>query len=55
MKLSVAYKIPGILGKILDGLFVGKVVENTLQADLERFKVYALEQARLRADGASVS
>ena len=55
VKLSVAYKIPGILGKILDGLFVGKVVESTIQADLERFKAYALEQARLSSDSASAS
>ncbi len=55
VKLSVAYKIPGILGKILDGLFVGKVVESTIQADLERFKAYALEHAGPAPENASAS
>jgi len=42
VRISVAYAIPGILGKIMDNLFLGRVVETTLQADLERFKQYAL-------------
>jgi len=41
VKLTIAYGIPGILGKIMDNLFLGRVVESTIQADLERFKVYA--------------
>jgi uncharacterized membrane protein len=40
VKLSVAYSIPGILGQIMDNLFLGKIVESTIQADLERFKEY---------------
>jgi uncharacterized membrane protein len=43
VRLSVAYAIPGILGKIMDGLFLGRVVESTIQKDLERFRDYALE------------
>ncbi|MDJ0687283.1 MAG: SRPBCC family protein [Xenococcaceae cyanobacterium MO_188.B32] len=43
VKLTVAYDIPGILGKIMDNLFLGKIVESTIQADLERFKEYALK------------
>ncbi len=43
VKLTVAYAIPGILGKIMDNLFLGRVVESTLNADLERFKQYALQ------------
>jgi uncharacterized membrane protein len=43
VKLSIAYAIPGILGKLMDNLFLGKVVESTLQANLERFKEYALK------------
>ena len=43
VKLTVAYGIPGILGKIMDNLFLGNIVESTIQADLERFKVYALK------------
>lgn len=42
VKLTVAYAIPGIIGKIMDNLFLGRVVESTLQADMERFRQYAL-------------
>ncbi|MEB3337484.1 MAG: SRPBCC family protein [Leptolyngbyaceae bacterium] len=42
VKLTVAYAIPGIIGKLMDNLFLGRVVESTLQADLERFRQYAL-------------
>lgn len=42
VKLSVAYAIPGILGKVMDNLFLGRVVESTIQADLQRFRDYAL-------------
>ncbi len=43
VKLTVAYGIPGILGQLMDNLFLGNIVESTIQADLERFKVYALK------------
>lgn len=43
VKLSVAYAIPGILGKIMDNLFLGRVVESTIRADLERFREYAMK------------
>lgn len=42
VRLSIAYAIPGILGKIMDSLFLGRAVESTIQADLERFREYAL-------------
>jgi uncharacterized membrane protein len=29
---------------LMDGLSLGSVVEGALQADMERFKVYALQQ-----------
>ena len=41
VKLTVAYAIPGILGKIMDNLFLGRVVESSLRADLESFRDYA--------------
>ncbi|KGF73934.1 membrane protein [Neosynechococcus sphagnicola sy1] len=41
VKLTVAYAIPGILGQLMDNLFLGRVVESTLQADLDRFREYA--------------
>ena len=42
VRLTVAYGIPGILGKIMDNLFVGRVVESTIQADMDRFRDYAI-------------
>lgn len=42
VKLTIAYAIPGILGKLMDNLFLGRVVESTIQADLNRFRDYAL-------------
>ncbi|BCX12639.1 MAG: membrane protein [Thermosynechococcus sp.] len=41
VKLSVSYAIPGVLAQMMDRLFLGRVVESTLQADLERFREYA--------------
>ena len=40
VRLTFAYAIPGWLGKLMDNLFLGKVVESTIQADLERFREY---------------
>ncbi len=45
VKLSVSYAIPGFLGPLMDNLFLGRIVESTLEADLERFRTYALESA----------
>ena len=45
VKLSVAYAIPGVLGKVMDDLFLGKIVESTIQADMERFREYALQKS----------
>ena len=42
VKMTVSYAIPGFLGQLMDNLFLGRVVESSLQADLERFKAYAL-------------
>ncbi len=43
VKLSASYAIPGVIGKIMDNLFLGRVVEGTLKADLERFRDYAMQ------------
>jgi uncharacterized membrane protein len=45
VKLSVAYAIPGIIGQVMDRLFLGQLVESTLQADLDRFREYALSKS----------
>ncbi len=42
VKLTIAYAIPGILGKLMDNLFLGRAVESSLQTSLERFRDYAL-------------
>ncbi len=42
VRLSASYAIPGFLGKLMDNLFLGRIVESTLQADLERFRQYAM-------------
>ncbi|NEO73776.1 SRPBCC family protein [Moorena sp. SIO3H5] len=46
VKLTIAYGIPGILGQLMDNLFLGNLVESTIQADLERFRDYALKVKR---------
>ena len=48
VKLTVAYAIPGVLGKIMDNLFLGDIVESTIQADMNRFRDYALQSGRGR-------
>lgn len=42
VKLTVSYSIPGIIGRLMDGLFLGRIVESTLEADMNRFREYAL-------------
>ncbi|MGJ3250137.1 MAG: SRPBCC family protein [Elainellaceae cyanobacterium] len=42
VKLTVSYAIPGLLGRLMDNLFLGRIVESTIKADLKRFKEYAL-------------
>ncbi|MEM1426543.1 MAG: SRPBCC family protein, partial [Cyanobacteria bacterium P01_H01_bin.130] len=41
VRLTVSYSIPGIFGTLMDNLFLGDLVESTLQADLDRFRDYA--------------
>ena len=41
VKMSFAYAVPGIIGKLMDSL-IGDIVESTVMADLERFKEYAI-------------
>ncbi len=42
VKLTVGYAIPGLIGRLMDNLFLGQVVESTLQADMDRFREYAI-------------
>jgi uncharacterized membrane protein len=43
VKLTIAYAIPGILGRLMDNLFLGRIVKSTIQADMDRFREYALK------------
>ncbi|MFM7448666.1 MAG: SRPBCC family protein [Leptolyngbyaceae cyanobacterium] len=43
VKMTIAYAIPGFLGKLLDKLIIGRIVESTLHADLDRFRDYAIK------------
>ncbi len=43
VKLTVAYSAPGFLLQLMDNLFVGRIVESTLKADMERFRAYAMQ------------
>ena len=42
VKMSFAYAVPGIIGRLMDSL-IGDIVESTVMADLERFKEYAIK------------
>lgn len=44
VKLTVAYSVPMVIQKLMEGLSLSSVVEGALQADMERFKVYAMQQ-----------
>jgi uncharacterized membrane protein len=41
--MTVGYALPGILRQLMDTPFVSRAVESTIQADLERFREYALK------------
>jgi uncharacterized membrane protein len=42
VRMTVSYSVPGFLFQLMDKLFLGRIVESTLRADLERFREYAL-------------
>jgi uncharacterized membrane protein len=44
VKMSIAFQIPGILGPLLDNLFLGKLVESHIREDLIRFRDFALNE-----------
>ncbi|TAD76230.1 MAG: hypothetical protein EA001_12465 [Oscillatoriales cyanobacterium] len=51
VRMTIAYMIPGIVGQVMDNLFLGRIVESTLQADLERFRAYAQQVEDLAQEG----
>ncbi|MEL7225039.1 MAG: SRPBCC family protein [Cyanobacteria bacterium J06576_12] len=50
VKMSISYALPSILARLMmSSSFVDRVVTSTLQADLDRFKDYAIAQAKARS------
>jgi uncharacterized membrane protein len=45
VKLTIGYGVPGFLAIIMQNDFIRRTVESTLQADMERFKEYALRHS----------
>jgi uncharacterized membrane protein len=43
VRLTIAYNIPSFLGQLMESLFLGRIVESTVRADLERFKEYTIK------------
>ena len=50
VKLTVAYAVPGFLAVLMDNGFVRNAVEGTLNADMERFKAYALKELEVTSN-----
>ncbi|MGA1625123.1 MAG: SRPBCC family protein [Prochlorothrix sp.] len=44
VKMTIAYGIPGPIGKLMDSLFLGRIVESTIRGDLERFRKFVVAQ-----------
>jgi len=43
VKMTIAYAIPGPIGQLMDNLFLGRIVESTIQGDLNRFRQFVLD------------
>jgi uncharacterized membrane protein len=46
VKLTIGYGVPGFLALIMQNDFIRKTVESTLQADMDRFREFALRDAQ---------
>jgi uncharacterized membrane protein len=46
VKLTVGYLPPGFLRRLLDNSFIRRGVESSLQADMDRFREYALADGK---------
>ncbi len=44
VRLTVSYAVPEFLALLMDNGFVRKAVEGTLQADMDRFRDYAMKE-----------
>jgi uncharacterized membrane protein len=54
VKLTVAYAVPGFLALLMNNDFVRNAVESTLQADMERFRAYAMHELNDSRDSPEV-
>jgi uncharacterized membrane protein len=43
VKMTIGYAVPGIVMQLMNNLALGQIVESTLQADLNRFRDYAVK------------
>jgi uncharacterized membrane protein len=43
VKMTIGYAVPGIVMQLMNNLALGQIVESTLQADLNRFRDYAMK------------
>lgn len=51
--LSVEFDVPGAIARAIDNEFIGRFVEDTLMADMKRFRnVALLKRRRLRSNSA---
>jgi uncharacterized membrane protein len=48
VKLTITYEVPGFLALLMNNGFVRNAVESTLQADMNRFRDYALKEVAVR-------
>ncbi len=48
VKLTITYEVPGFLALLMNSGFVRNAVESTLQADMDRFRDYALKEVAMR-------
>ena len=51
VKLTVAYSVPHIVQQLMTGLSLGKVVEGSLNADMGRFRDYAMQHPDVNMPG----
>jgi uncharacterized membrane protein len=50
VKMTIAYGVPPIVKQLMNSLPIAQIVESTLQADLNRFRDYAMK-AKANAEG----
>ncbi|NEP19138.1 MAG: hypothetical protein F6J97_19945 [Leptolyngbya sp. SIO4C1] len=54
VKMTIAYAVPRVLARLMDSGFLRRIVESTLQADLERFRQYAMAMKTQQAESSRI-